>query len=65
MLDLPQGVGVPAAEQALSANPAVAYAVPNYVAHASAIPNDPGPAGIAGRLAADPVELPAVRLALR
>ena len=45
VLDLPQGVGVSAAQQALAANPAVAYAVPNYVAHASAIPNDPGPSG--------------------
>jgi serine protease len=45
VVDLPQGVGLPAAEQALGANPAVDYAVPNYIAHASAIPNDPGPAG--------------------
>jgi serine protease len=48
VLDLPQGVDLPAAEQALAANPAVDYAVPNYVAHASSIPNDPGPAGIPG-----------------
>src|SRR5581483_11936842 len=38
VLDLPQGVGLAAAEQALAANPAVSYAVPNYIAHASAIP---------------------------
>ncbi len=48
VLQLPQGVDVPTAEQALAANPAVAYAVPNYLAHASAIPNDPGPAGTTG-----------------
>src|SRR4029077_1003582 len=48
VLQLPQGVDIPTAEQALAANPAVAYAVPNYVAHASAIPNDPGPAGTPG-----------------
>jgi serine protease len=45
VLDLPQGVSLSSAENALTANPAVDYAVPNYVAHASAIPNDPGPAG--------------------
>ena len=48
VLQLPQGVDVASAEQALAANPAVAYAVPNYIAHASAIPNDPGPVGIPG-----------------
>jgi serine protease len=48
VLDLPPGVAVSTAEQALAANPAVAYAVPNYIAHASAIPNDPGPAGTPG-----------------
>ena len=48
VLQLPQGVDLPTAEQALVANPAVAYAVPNYVAHASGIPNDPGPAGGTG-----------------
>jgi serine protease len=48
VLDLPQGVDLRAAEQALASNPAVDYAVPNYVAHASSIPNDPGPAGIPG-----------------
>jgi serine protease len=48
ILNLPQGVNLPAAQEALATNPAVAYAVPNYVAHASAIPNDPGPAGTPG-----------------
>jgi serine protease len=48
VLQLPQGVDLPTAEQALAANPAVAYAVPNYIAHASSIPNDPGPAGTPG-----------------
>jgi serine protease len=48
VLQLPQGVDLSSAEQALAANPAVAYAVPNYIAHASAIPNDPGPSGTPG-----------------
>src|SRR3954453_23702852 len=48
VLQLPQGIDVSTAEQALAANPAVAYAVPNYIAHASAIPNDPGPAATPG-----------------
>ena len=41
VLDLPQGVSLPTAEQALDANPAVDYAVPNYVAHASGDPERP------------------------
>jgi serine protease len=45
VLDLPQNVSLSSAEGALAANPAVAYAVPNYIAHASGIPNDPGPVG--------------------
>jgi serine protease len=48
LIDLPSGVSVGSAEQALDDNPAVAYAVPNYVAHTSAVPNDPGPAGFPG-----------------
>ena len=48
VLKLPGDVDVSTAERALDANPAVAYAVPNYVAHASAIPDDPGPAGVPG-----------------
>ena len=48
LVDLPEGVDVATAERALGANPAVAYAVPNYVAHASSIPDDPGPAGVPG-----------------
>jgi serine protease len=48
LLKLPDGVDVSTAQRALDANPAVAYAVPNYVAHASGIPNDPGPVGVAG-----------------
>ncbi|MEK6276713.1 MAG: S8 family serine peptidase [Actinomycetota bacterium] len=40
---LPADVGVGEAVRTLRANPAVAYAVPNYIATASAaIPNDPG-----------------------
>jgi len=48
VMKLPRGVSVPSAEQALDGNPAVDYAVPNYLAHASAVPNDPGPAGVPG-----------------
>ncbi|MGE5857901.1 MAG: S8 family serine peptidase [Solirubrobacterales bacterium] len=48
VLELPDGVSLSSAEQALDANPAVDYAVPNYVAQASAIPNDPGLAGFPG-----------------
>jgi len=48
VVKLPEGVNLSSAEQALDSNPAVAYAVPNYIAHASAIPNDPGLAGFPG-----------------
>jgi serine protease len=48
LVKLPQGVDVPSAEQALESNPSVAYAEPNYVAHASAIPDDPGLVGAPG-----------------
>ena len=48
VVNLPQGVDLASAEHALAANPDVDYALPNYIAHASAIPNDPGPAGIPG-----------------
>jgi serine protease len=48
LVKLPEGVDISSAEQALDANPAVAYAVPNYVAHASGIPDDPGLAGVPG-----------------
>jgi serine protease len=48
LVKLPEGVDLATAQRALGSNPAVAYAVPNYVAHASAIPNDPGPAGFPG-----------------
>ena len=48
VLKLPSKVDVPTAERALDANPAVDYAVPNYVAHASAVPDDPGTAGVPG-----------------
>jgi serine protease len=46
LVKLPEGVDLSSAEQALDANPAVDYVVPNYLAHASGIPNDPGPAGV-------------------
>ena len=48
LLKLPPGVDLPTAERALDANPAVDYAIPNYVAHASSVPDDPGPAGVPG-----------------
>jgi serine protease len=48
VLKLPEGVDVASAERSLDANPAVDYAVPNYVAHASSIPDDPGIAGTPG-----------------
>ena len=48
VVKLPQGANLSSAEQALDSNPAVAYAVPNYIAHASAIPNDPGLGGFPG-----------------
>lgn len=38
---LPPGLGVAQAVQALSANPNVLYAEPNYVVHAVNVPNDP------------------------
>ena len=41
-MDLPSGIGVHEAVAALRSNPQVAYAVPNYIATASAVPNDPG-----------------------
>jgi serine protease len=42
VLPLPAPVGVEEAARALRANAGVAYAVPNYIAHASAVPNDTG-----------------------
>src|SRR4051794_513904 len=48
LVDLPPGFDVGTAQQALDATPAVDYAVPNYIAHASSIPNDPGPSGFPG-----------------
>jgi serine protease len=48
-VELPQGVAVGTAAAALRANPRVAYAVPNYIATASAfVPNDPGTVPPAG-----------------
>jgi serine protease len=48
LLKLPPGVDVPTAERALDANPGVDYAVPNYLAHTSSVPDDPGIAGVPG-----------------
>jgi serine protease len=47
-LELPAGVGVKEAVSALHSNPQIAYAVPNYIATASALPNDPGTVPPAG-----------------
>jgi serine protease len=41
-VDLPAGVSVREAAAALRTNPAVKYAVPNYIATASSLPDDPG-----------------------
>jgi subtilisin family serine protease len=41
-LRLPKGIGVERAIQALRADPAVAYAEPNYIVTLQADPNDPG-----------------------
>jgi serine protease len=46
--DLPVGVGVQEAVSALRSNPDIAYAVPNYIATASTLPNDPGTVPPAG-----------------
>jgi serine protease len=48
LLELPQGVAVGDAAEALRSNPAVAYANPNYLAHASSVPNDPGVGAVPG-----------------
>lgn len=48
LLELPDEVGVGDAAAALRSNPGVAYAVPNYIARASAVPNDPGLGTVAG-----------------
>lgn len=42
VLELPPAVSPGEAAAALRANPTVAYAVPNYIAHTSMVPNDPG-----------------------
>lgn len=48
LLQLPDGVGVREAAQALGVNPSVNYAVPNYLARAAFVPNDPGSRGVIG-----------------
>src|SRR5262245_56553120 len=48
VLKLPSGADLSTAEQALDANPSVDYAVPNYVAHTSSVPDDPGTSGTPG-----------------
>jgi serine protease len=42
LVELPDGIEVTEAARSLEANAAVSYAVPNYIARASAVPNDPG-----------------------
>jgi serine protease len=48
VVNVPEGIDLRAAQQALAANASVDYALPNYIAHASSVPNDPGMAGFAG-----------------
>jgi serine protease len=48
LVELPEGVAVGDAARALGSNPAVAYANPNYLARASAVPNDPGLGAVPG-----------------
>src|SRR5262249_49243675 len=48
VVNLPSGVDLASAQQALDSNPKVDYALPNYIAHASSVPDDPGMAGVAG-----------------
>jgi serine protease len=48
VLRLPEGVRVRTALAALRSNPHVAYALPNYIATASGLPNDPGTVPPAG-----------------
>jgi serine protease len=42
VIELPDSVAIAEAAGALRGNPAVSYAAPNYIAHASSVPNDPG-----------------------
>ena len=42
VVSLPSAVGVGDAAQALRGNEGIAYAVPNYLAHTAAVPNDTG-----------------------
>lgn len=48
VVQLSNRVTVPDAVQALDDNPHVTYALPNYIARASGVPNDPGDKGVAG-----------------
>jgi serine protease len=45
ILELPEGIGVAEARRYLQANPSVSYALPNFIARAAAVPNDPGRSG--------------------
>jgi serine protease len=42
LVELPQSVGVAEGARELRSQPQVAYAIPNYIAHTSAVPNDRG-----------------------
>ena len=46
LVELPNEIGVREAAGALRDNPEVRYAVPNYIAHAAFVPNDPGTSGV-------------------
>ena len=48
LVELPDAVGVGAGAADLREQPGVAYVVPNYIAHASAVPNDRGLFSAAG-----------------
>ena len=48
LLRLPERISVTEAADALGGNPSVRYAVPNYLARAAAVPNDPGMTGTPG-----------------
>ena len=48
VVQLPSAVGVDEAADALRANDGVDWAVPNYIAHASSVPNDTGFNGTSG-----------------
>ena len=63
--ELPEGIGVGEARRYLRANPAVSYALPNYIATRRRGAQRSRPQRPAPRLAKPAVELPALRIELR